>query len=163
MRSLFLTIISILGFVVLGVLVGIVSHFGEWHVAGFYTLIGMFLCTSAKRCLVAVIQQSLAMTVHMHLAIVCLTILSLFATSHLKAAQLPDAPPWSPRVQQVLEITKPLQFDRGDRLPLYLWPAMNPGELNERSAEELVRQLDLRGIGLISSWSPKNRETTLVR
>lgn len=70
---------------------------------------------------------------------------------------------WSPRVQTVLDVTKPLEFDRGRRLPLYLWPAMNPGNLDDRTAERLVRQLNTRGIGLISSWSPKRREETLSR
>jgi len=40
---------------------------------------------------------------------------------------------------------------------------MNPGELDDTTAEYLVRELDRRGIGLISSWSPKNREKTLSR
>jgi hypothetical protein len=68
---------------------------------------------------------------------------------------------WAPHVQVVLDATKPLQFDRGGRLPLYLWHAMNPGLLDPETAQELVEQLNARGIGLVTSWNPKNRERSL--
>lgn len=70
---------------------------------------------------------------------------------------------WSQRVNTVLNNTKPLRFDRGGRLPLYLWPAMDPGELDVATADYLVKELDRRGIGLICSWSPEKREETLGR
>jgi len=69
---------------------------------------------------------------------------------------------WPQHIQLVLDTTKPLEFDRGKRLPLYLWQAMNPGLLDPKAARELVEQLDARGIGLISSWDPKNREKSLA-
>jgi hypothetical protein len=74
-----------------------------------------------------------------------------------------DAPKWSARVQTVLEVTRPLEHPRGERLPLYLWPAMNPGDLDDQTAEQLVAELDRRGVGLTSSWSPNKREETLSR
>jgi len=77
------------------------------------------------------------------------------------ADQDAEKPAWSARVQTVLESTKPLEFDRGRRLPLYLWPAINAGKLDDRTAELLVRELDRRGVGLISTWSPRRREETL--
>ena len=70
---------------------------------------------------------------------------------------------WPKRIQTVLDATKPLEFERGNRLPLYLWPAMDPGDLDEISAEYLVKELDRRGIGIICSWTPENREKTLFR
>jgi len=76
------------------------------------------------------------------------------------AAETPKAK-WPQHIQLVLETTEPLQFDRGNRLPLYLWPAMNPGLLDPENAEELIQQLDARGIGLIASWDPRNREKSL--
>jgi hypothetical protein len=76
------------------------------------------------------------------------------------AAEAPKAK-WPQHIQLVLDTTKPLEFDRGKRLPLYLWPAMNPGLLDPDVAEELVKQLNARGIGLISSWDPKNRKRSL--
>ena len=72
-------------------------------------------------------------------------------------------PPWSARLQTVLDNTAPLSHPRGERLPLYVWPAADPGPLESAAAERLVRELDLRGIGLISSWSPARREESLSR
>jgi hypothetical protein len=88
-----------------------------------------------------------------------LTLLCL--TGLASAAEESAGPRWSPRVQTALDSTKPLQFPRESRLPLYLWPAMNPGRLDDATAEDLVGQLDRRGIGLISSWSPSKREESL--
>lgn len=68
---------------------------------------------------------------------------------------------WPQHVQVVLDATEPLQFERGPRLPLYLWHAMNPGLLDPSTAEELLSQLNARGIGLITSWDPKNRQRSL--
>jgi len=53
-----------------------------------------------------------------------------------------EAAPWPARMQVVLEETRPLKFSRENRLPLYLWPAMGPGELDEAAAERLVKLLD---------------------
>ncbi len=90
-----------------------------------------------------------------------LFLMVLGATIPLGAADNGVSPPWSPRVQTVLDSTVPLEYSRGGRLPLYLWPASNPGKLDSASAEELVGQLDRRGVGLISSWSPSRREQSL--
>ncbi len=73
------------------------------------------------------------------------------------------APKWSPRVQTVLDTAKPLVHSRGNRLPLYLWPAMDPGVADDATAEYLVRELDKRGIGLACSWSPEAKDQTLAR
>ncbi len=60
---------------------------------------------------------------------------------------------WPKKIQIVLDNAKPLAFPRATRLPLYLWPAMDPGLLGPARAEELVRELDRRGIGLVSTWA----------
>jgi len=70
---------------------------------------------------------------------------------------------WPSHIQVVLDTTKSLKFDRGERLPLYLWQAMDPGTLDEQATEELVKELNERGVGLISSWDPNNREESLAR
>jgi hypothetical protein len=70
---------------------------------------------------------------------------------------------WPPHIQSVFDATKTLEFDRGDRLPLYLWNAMNPGSLDDKTAEVLVRKLNERGVGLISSWDPRNRRESLTK
>ena len=70
---------------------------------------------------------------------------------------------WPSHIQVVLDATKPLKYDRGERLPLYLWQAMNPGRLNEKALEKLVSDLNNRGVGLISSWNPGNRQNSLAQ
>jgi len=70
---------------------------------------------------------------------------------------------WPSHIQLVLDATKPLKYDRGKRLPLYLWQAMDPGQLNEKVVEGLVKELDKRGVGLISSWIPGDRQKSLAQ
>ena len=69
---------------------------------------------------------------------------------------------WPEHIQIVLDATEPLEFERGKRLPLYLWQAINPGLLDQDNAQELVKQLDERGVGLITSWNPGKREQSLA-
>ncbi len=70
---------------------------------------------------------------------------------------------WPSHIQIVLNATKPLKYDRDKRLPLYLWQAMDPGQLNEKALEKLVTDLNKRGVGLISSWNPGNRQNSLAQ
>lgn len=72
-----------------------------------------------------------------------------------------DKKQWSTRIQTVLDVTEPLVYERKNRLPLYLWPAMDPGDVDAETAEYLLRELDRRGIGLITSWNPNDRKSTL--
>ena len=74
-----------------------------------------------------------------------------------------EAMAWPEKIQTVFDETKPLEFDRGGRLPLYLWPAMSAGDLGDVRAEELVRLLDERGVGLVSSWNHKDVEASLAQ
>jgi hypothetical protein len=69
---------------------------------------------------------------------------------------------WPKKIQTVLDNTKPLAFPRAKRLPLYLWPAMDPGKLDAGRAETLVRELDRRGIGLVSTWDHGHKEGSLA-
>ena len=48
---------------------------------------------------------------------------------------------WSDNIKVVLENTKPLEYDQGNRLPLYLWSAIYPGDLDTEAAEQLVSEL----------------------
>jgi len=87
--------------------------------------------------------------------------LTLLQPAVVSAAAGGAQPQWPEKIQVVLEQTKPLQFDRGQRLPLYLWPAMNPGPLDTARAEQLVRLLNERGVGLVCSWNPHDIESSL--
>ncbi len=89
-------------------------------------------------------------------------VLSVFFMLLFHLSVFADNPKWPERIQTALDNTRPLKYDRGNRLPLYLWPAMNPGQLDDETAEHLVRELDKRGVGLTSSWMPGgNREKIL--
>jgi hypothetical protein len=68
---------------------------------------------------------------------------------------------WKENIQVVLDNTTPLHYERGERLPLYLWPAMDPGQLDDKSAEILVKELNERGVGLICSWRADDRDKAL--
>jgi len=72
-----------------------------------------------------------------------------------------QSPKWPEHIQVVLDSTKPLEYDRQGRLPLYLWQAMDPGSLDDESALELVKTLDERGVALVTSWNPTSREKSL--
>ena len=56
---------------------------------------------------------------------------------------------WPEPIRIVFENTQPLKRPRATRLPLFLWPAMNPGRLTDEQALTLVKQLDERGVGLV--------------
>ena len=68
----------------------------------------------------------------------------------------------SEMIDVVLSSTEPLLHPRGDRLPLYVWPAMGVGTDDEAEAEEIVGQLDDRGIAVVSSWNHKRKEESLA-
>jgi hypothetical protein len=65
-------------------------------------------------------------------------------------------------MQTVLDAAEPMKYDRDNRLPLYLWQAMDPGTLANETAAELVGMLNERGIGLVTSWDPGNRGKSLA-
>ncbi len=89
--------------------------------------------------------------------------ISLLGTSANLSKAENKAIKWPSHIQVVLDVTKPLKYDRGRRLPLYLWQAMDPGQVNEKVVEELLRELNKRGVGLISSWNPGNRQKSLAK
>jgi len=91
-------------------------------------------------------------------------IIAILAGNITSLCRAEEAAPKLPaHIQVVLNTTKPLSFDRGGRLPLYLWQAMDPGPLGDEAAEALVKTLNERGVGLISSWNPPNREDSLAQ
>ena len=68
---------------------------------------------------------------------------------------------WPDKIQVVLDNTNPLKYEPGNRLPLYLWPAMDPGKLSNEASEILVRELGKRGIGIVCSWDITERDKYL--
>ena len=99
-----------------------------------------------------------------HITICCFVVLvTLLANLCCHADSTAPTHKWPEHIQIVLDNTKPLQYPRANRLPLYLWQAMGPGQLSDQDALTLVSQLNSRGIGLISNWTPKNREKALAK
>jgi len=76
-------------------------------------------------------------------------------------SEMEETAAWPKKIQIVLDNAKPLEFPRGGRLPLYLWPAMDPGKLEIPRAEALLRELDRRGIGLVVSWAAEQKDESL--
>ena len=93
------------------------------------------------------------------LSFVCLLVLFHSLCAYAEENNKPY--PWNDNVQKVLDLTKPLAFSCGSRLPLYANPTQDPGKLDDESAELLVRELDRRGIAVICSWNPNKREESL--
>ena len=75
--------------------------------------------------------------------------------------EMKNKAPWSEQAQTVLDVTQPLTFPRGNRLPLFTNPTSDPGQLDDAAAETLVRELDRRGIAVVCSWWPEDREKSL--
>jgi hypothetical protein len=89
--------------------------------------------------------------------------ISLLGTAAKFSKAENNAIEWPSHIQVVFDATKPLKYDRGKRLPLYLWQAIDPGQLNEKALEKLVTDLNKRGVGLISSWNPRDRQKSLAQ
>jgi hypothetical protein len=88
-----------------------------------------------------------------------LFIVLFIITSHNSLArdttQLPE------KVQIVLENTKPLEYSRNNRLPLYLWSARDVGIFDQESADKIVKDLDERGIGIVCTINKNNIEESI--
>ena len=69
---------------------------------------------------------------------------------------------WPEPIRIVFENTQPLKHPRVTRLPLFLWPAMNPGRLSDEQALTLVKQLDERGVGLVCRWDHARFQDSLA-
>ncbi len=89
-------------------------------------------------------------------------VLLVLAAMSLSGGRAESKAQWPEHIQIVLDNTEPLRFERGERLPIYLWQAMNPGKLDQDVAEKLLKQLNERGIGLVTSWNPGKREQSLA-
>jgi len=95
------------------------------------------------------------------LAATCMAVCLLGDSGDLHCAER-KARKWPSHIQCVLDETSPLKYARDERLPLYLWQAMDPGTLDEEGTVELVRTLNERGVGLVTSWDPGNRGKSLA-
>ena len=65
-------------------------------------------------------------------------LLALGLTRLVAAEPVGDRPAWSERIQTVLDATRPLEFSRHGRLPLYLWPATNAADLDDAERDDAI-------------------------
>ena len=60
-------------------------------------------------------------------------------------------------IREIIKTTRPLEQPRGERLPLYLWPVRDLGTTDEAEFAMLARELEARGIAIITSWRGEDR------
>ena len=70
---------------------------------------------------------------------------------------------WPEKIQAIIDNTTVLKYDRAERLPLYLWPAIDPGILTDDMAESLIAEMDRRGIGIVCSWGMDDTSKVLAQ
>ena len=91
----------------------------------------------------------------------CLFLLGgLWLVGHRGVGQEPTGN-WADKFTIVLNNTAPLEHSRDGRLPLYLWPTIEPGDLSEQDALQLVKALDARGVALFGAWKKQDSEQSL--
>ncbi len=62
----------------------------------------------------------------------------------------------------ILENTKPLEIPRGKRLPLLVWTAEYPPNADDAELERIIRELDARGISLLTRWRSSQFEKSVA-
>ena len=70
---------------------------------------------------------------------------------------------WPPKVEVILTNSSYLKYGNGNRLPLYLWPAIDPGDFSPSDTRQLVDEFKKRGIGIVSSWNMEDTAEVLSR
>jgi len=65
-------------------------------------------------------------------------------------------------IDTVLKNSKPLEFPRGKRFPLFTWSIRGVGTDDPGKAEERIRKLDAHGFGVFSTWNPNSKEKSLA-
>lgn len=93
---------------------------------------------------------------------VSLIVVAILCAAQAAVAQRRTRMSRSEMIDVVLQNTQPLAHPRGSRLPLYVWAAMGVGTDDEAEAEEIVRQLDERGIAVVASWNHNRFEQSLA-
>jgi hypothetical protein len=61
-------------------------------------------------------------------------------------------------IEAILDDTEPLEAPRGNRLPLYVWPAHSLGTTDENELVAILKALEARGMAAIASWNPDDPE-----
>ena len=62
---------------------------------------------------------------------------------------------------QIIEGTRPLTFPRRERLPFIVWGLQNLKAEGNGDLEQVLKDLDARGIATVTSWRYASRKTNL--
>ena len=91
--------------------------------------------------------------------LICSTVTALFLCQCAVAPAEPAKPPKKKmdRIDIILNETKPLNYPRDDRLPLYIWAAKMVGG-EPAALEARLKQLDERGIAAITNWGWRDKD-----
>ena len=67
-------------------------------------------------------------------------------------------------IDAVLQNCQPLKHPRGDRMPLLLWSVGSTGTSDDAESEDVLKQLDARGVPVFTHWTPnpKRRDQSLA-
>ncbi len=64
-------------------------------------------------------------------------------------------------IRDILDALPPLEHPRGKRLPLYLWALRGMPASDDRTARELIREADARGLAFLAVWDHENMPESL--
>jgi hypothetical protein len=64
-------------------------------------------------------------------------------------------------IQLILDKTEPLEYERGDRLPLYLWAMWGTGTDDPEESKRILKELEKRGLAVFALWNYSNKEESL--
>ena len=69
--------------------------------------------------------------------------------------------PYPQAIQTLLDCTRPLDHDRGERMPLLLWP-VHAGVVEDDDVQEaIIRDLDAHGLAMIATWDHAKHQKSL--
>ena len=95
-------------------------------------------------------------------ALTVILIVLVAAGAPAAMAQTSDWPDYPESIRKVLANCAPLKHPRGERLPLLLWPVHSGVVDNDALQERIIRDLDQRGLAMIATWDPSNKDKSLA-
>ncbi|MBI3467372.1 MAG: hypothetical protein HY000_30555 [Planctomycetes bacterium] len=88
--------------------------------------------------------------------------LLMFTLAGTPDIRTPSSADYPPAIRTVLESTQTLRHPRGKRLPLFLWTVQGGVVEDTQLQQRIIQELDERGVAMIASWNPDQRERSLA-
>src|SRR5690349_19581677 len=96
-------------------------------------------------------NKELSNILHRLLAIIFM--IAFVKTVAAAPAPGPKPPSRAEVLRSIIDATQPLKFPRGQRLPIFAWPAQDVPIEDEAAAKDLLQKLGERGVGVFTSWN----------